>query len=225
VRGEVKGRSNNNDQPEIDWPTLPIILDSPLASRFTQVYRELKPFWDNEALQRVKQGRNPLGFRNLLTVDSHRAHLAMVNRLAQTAQPAIVIAGNGMCSSGRIVNYLKAMLHDPRHDVLFVGYQARGTPGRAIQVHGPDGGYVELDGERYKVSAKVTTIGGYSAHADQQGLLGFVTGMRHWPSDIRIVHGDAAAKATLAERFNAYYVRAGREVRVSIPVGSSKTDA
>lgn len=223
VRGEAHTRL------KLDWSSLPIILDSPLASRFTQVYRELEPFWDNEALRRVKQGRNPLGFSNLLTVDSHQAHLAMVKRLAQTAQPAIVIviviAGNGMCSSGRIVNYLKAMLHDPRHDVLFVGYQAQGTPGRAIQVHGPSGGYVELDGERYKIAAKVTTIGGYSAHADQKGLLGFVTRMRHWPSDIRIVHGDAAAKLTLAERFRANYEQAGREVRVSIPTGSNKADA
>jgi len=126
-----KGEAHSRFQ--LDWSSLPIILDSPLASRFTQIYRELEPFSDSEALQRVKQGRNPLGFGNLLTVDSHQAHLAMVNRLAQTAQPAIVTAGNGMCSSGRIVNYLQAMLHDPRHDVLFVGYQARGTPRRAIQ--------------------------------------------------------------------------------------------
>nr|WP_298138184.1 MBL fold metallo-hydrolase [uncultured Pseudomonas sp.] len=96
----------------INWPTLPIILDSPLASRFT--HRDLKPFWDNEALQRVKRGRNPLGFEQLLTVDSHQAHLAMVRHSADTARPATVIAGSGMRSSGRIVNYLKAMLHDPR---------------------------------------------------------------------------------------------------------------
>ncbi|MCG4455179.1 MBL fold metallo-hydrolase [Pseudomonas sp. MMS21-TM103] len=195
---------------EIDWPTLPIILDSPLASRFTRVYRELKPFWDNEALQRVKQGRNPLGFEQLLTVDSHQAHLAMVRHLAATARPAIVIAGNGMCSSGRIVNYLKAMLHDPRHDVLFIGYQAQGTPGRAIQMYGERGGYVYFDGERYKIGAKINTIGGYSAHADQKGLLGFVRRMRSWPSQVRIVHG---------ERIKAHYRQAHRNLELSIPSG------
>jgi len=61
---------------------------------------------------------------------------------------AIVIAASGMCAGGRVMGYLKAMLHDPRHDVLFVGYQARGTPGHAIQAYGPGGGYVDLDGER-----------------------------------------------------------------------------
>jgi metallo-beta-lactamase family protein len=219
VRDKVKGRANNNDQPEIDWPALPIILDSPLASRFTQVYRELKPFWDNEALQRVKQGRNPLGFEQLLTVDSHQAHLAMVRHLASTARPAIVIAGNGMCSSGRIVNYLKAMLHDSRHDVLFVGYQAQGTPGHAMQLYGPRGGYVDLDQERYKIAAKINTIGGYSAHADQQGLLRFVTGMRRWPEQVRIVHGDAKAKRELGEHLKALYKQAQRNLELLIPSG------
>jgi len=72
----------------------------------------------------------------------------MVHHLARTASPAIVIAGNGMCSGKRIVNCLKAMLGDARHNVLFVGYQAAGTPGRAIQIYGLKGGYVDLDGER-----------------------------------------------------------------------------
>ncbi len=225
VRAEVDAEQKVDPQSPVnstpDWPTLPIILDSPLASRFTQVYRELKPFWDNEALQRVKQGRNPLGFEQLLTVDSHQAHLAMVRHLASTARPAIVIAGNGMCSSGRIVNYLKAMLHDPRHDVLFIGYQAQGTPGRAMQMYGERGGYVDLDGERYKIGAKVHTIGGYSAHADQQGLLGFVTRMRGWPSQVRIVHGERSAKRELGERLKALYKKAQRNLELLIPSGTN----
>ncbi len=82
------------------WPDLPIILDSPLASRFTEVYQQLQPFWDKEALKRVSQGRTPLQFSNLLTVDSHSDHLSMVRHLADSARPAIVIAASGMCSGG-----------------------------------------------------------------------------------------------------------------------------
>ena len=59
-----------------------------------------------------------------------------------------------MCAGGRVVNYLKAMLGDPRHDVLFVGYQARGTPGNAIQTYGPRGGYVDIDDERIEIRAE-----------------------------------------------------------------------
>ncbi|WAJ35842.1 MBL fold metallo-hydrolase [Pseudomonas sp. GOM7] len=209
--------SRSSKAPALDWANLPIILDSPLASRFSAVYRELDHFWDAEARARLTKGRNPLAFRNLLTVDSHKAHLAMVNRLKQAAQPAIVIAGSGMCSSGRIVNYLKAMLGDERHDVLFVGYQADGTPGRQIQRFGPHNGYVEIDGERYDIRAQVHTIGGYSAHADQKGLLGFVSRMTRWPSEVRIVHGDVGAKAQLSETLQERYSLARRQVRVVIP--------
>lgn len=176
---------------------LPVILDSPLASRFTAVYRELKPFWDKEAHARLRQGHRPLSFDNLLTVENHKAHEKMVQHLASSGRPAIVIAGSGMCNAGRIVNYLKAMLGDERHDVLFVGYQAEGTPGRDIQTYGPRGGYVVLDGERYDIRARVETIGGYSAHADQQGLVNFVKGMKHKPREIRLVHGNARAKHAL----------------------------
>nr|WP_232106297.1 MBL fold metallo-hydrolase [Pseudomonas mendocina] len=208
--------STSRRGPELDWANLPIILDSPLASRFTQVYRELDHFWDAEARARLNEGRNPLSFRNLLTVDSHRAHLAMVNRLSQTAQPAIVIAGNGMCSSGRIVNYLKAMLGDERHDILFVGYQAEGTPGRQIQQFGPRGGYLVMDGQHYDIRAQVHTIGGYSAHADQDGLVGFVTRMRHWPAEVRIVHGENAAKQQLQQRVQECYELARRQVEIIV---------
>src|SRR5690606_137228 len=151
-----------------DWPQLPIILDSPLASRFTAAYRQLQPFWNQEALRRVQAGRRPLEFQQLITVDSHHDHLRMVQHLARAARPAIVIAGNGMCSSGRIVNYLKAMLGDSRHNVLFVGYQAKGTPGNTIQRYGPQGGYIDLEGERHTIRAGVSSLGGYSAHADQR---------------------------------------------------------
>jgi len=144
------------------------------------------------------------------TVDSHADPIAVVNHLTQTARPAIVIAGGGMCSGGRIVNYLKAMLHDPRHDVLFVGYQAQGTPGHAIQQYGPRGGYVDLDGERFDIRAKVTSIGGYSAHADQQGLVEFVTGMHQWPREIRVVHGEPQAKQVLAAQLHKQYERSNR---------------
>lgn len=202
---------------EPNWPELPIILDSPLASRFTAAYRELQPFWNQEALKRVQSGRRPLGFEQLITVDSHGEHLRMVQHLARTARPAIVIAGNGMCSSGRIVNYLKAMLGDSRHHILFVGYQAAGTPGRAIQRYGSSGGYVDLDGERVTIRAGISSIGGYSAHADQDGLVRFVTGMRRRPSLIRIVHGDPAAKQSLAQMLGEAYGRDQQKAEIVVP--------
>lgn len=201
----------------VDWPQLPIILDSPLASRFTKVYQSFSDYWSEDARERLQQGRAPLGFSQLITVDSHASHLQVVNYLTSTARPAIVIAGNGMCAGGRIVNYLKAMLGDSRHNVLFVGYQARGTPGAAIQMHGPRGGYVELDRERFDILAGVSTVNGYSAHADQAGLVAFVTGMDEWPAQIRLVHGEPTAKKSLGQVLEHKYSLQKRAVELIIP--------
>jgi metallo-beta-lactamase family protein len=184
----------------IPWGELSIVVDSPLAADFTAGYARLQPHWDAEARRKLAAGRHPLDFAQLITVDQHAAHLKMVDALARSARPAIVIAASGMCSGGRIVNYLEAMLGDPRHDVLFCGYQAAGTPGRAIQQFGPKGGYVELDGQRITIRAAIHTIGGYSAHADQADLLNFIGRMRTPPRQVRLVHGDDAAKQTLAQR-------------------------
>lgn len=94
------------------------------------------------------------------------------------------------------------MLGDERHDVLFVGYQAEGTPGRDIQRYGPENDYVVLDGERYTIRAGVETIGGCSAHADQQGLIDVVKGRKQIPTDIRLVHEEESAKQALRQMLN-----------------------
>mgnify|MGYP003575268292 CR=1 FL=1 len=206
------------------WPELPIILDSPLAHRFTEAYRELQPYWNQEAREQLAAGRDPLAFDNLISIDSHADHVAVVNHLTQTARPAIVIAGGCMCAGGRIVNYLKAMLGDARHNVLFVGYQAKGTPGQFIQQYGPKGGYVELDGERYDIRAGITSIGGYSAHADQQGLVDFVTGMKEWPTEIRVVHGEERAKTELAASLKKTYRQHYDEITILATHTGQQTD-
>ncbi|OUS80698.1 MBL fold metallo-hydrolase RNA specificity domain-containing protein [Pseudomonas putida] len=184
------------DGEPIDWSQLPIILDSPLAQRITRVYRELHEYWNAEARARVAAGRDPLGFSQLISVDTHDRHQQVVNYLKSTGRPAIVIAGNGMCSGGRIVNYLKAMLGDPRHEVMFVGYQAKGTPGAVIQASEGAEGFVQidLDGDMHDVRAKVISMHGYSGHADQGGLVRFAMGGRTPAGRVLLVHGDSSAK-------------------------------
>ncbi|WP_160154384.1 MBL fold metallo-hydrolase RNA specificity domain-containing protein [Microbulbifer sp. ALW1] len=200
------------------WIDLPVIIDSPLASRFTEAYRRLEKYWDQEARDVIHQGRHPLSFEQLLTVDDHATHQKMVNRLAQTKQPAIVIAASGMCAGGRIVNYLKAMLEEKRHNIVFVGYQAKGTPGRDIQKYGKQHGYVELDGERVTINAGIETIGGYSAHADQSDLLEFIRLMQRKPQTVRIVHGDDKAKQALQDKI----IREGLAEKAKVPRATDK---
>jgi len=200
------------------WQDIEIVIDSPLASKFTAVYRKLEPYWDKEARLRVSKGRHPLSFDQLTTINDHESHIRTVEYLKKTARPTIVLAASGMCAGGRIVNYLKALIGDHRTDILFVGYQAQGTLGHDIQKYGPRGGYAifedEGDGERHEINARVHTISGYSAHADQKDLLNFVKRMRRKPSEIRIVHGDDEAKQILKKRFQELL---GHSTNVVIP--------
>ncbi|AOY87142.1 MBL fold hydrolase [Marinobacter salinus] len=190
--------------PGMAWQDLEIVVDSPLAAEFTRIYRDLKPFWDAEATELVKEGRHPLSFEQLTVIDSHEDHLNAVEYLTKSHRPCVVLAGSGMCAGGRVVNYLKAMLGDSRNDVLFVGYQAAGTPGRDILLYGPRGGWVALDGEKYDIRARVHQVGGYSAHAGQSDLVRFVTGIPGAPREIRIVHGDPDAKMALKKCLSSH---------------------
>ncbi len=198
---ELEGLITRHGQDEVasnlPWKELEIIVDSPLAARFTHAYDQLHHLWDAEAKRLIARGRHPLAFDQLLTVEDHAAHLRIVDYLQKSGRPAIVIAASGMCSGGRVVNYLKAMLGDPRHDVMFVGYQAAGTPGQIIQKYGPRGGYIDLDGQRISIRAGIHTLSGYSAHADQNGLVRFVQRIRKGEKRVVLVHGDAGAKAAL----------------------------
>ncbi|RNF48785.1 MBL fold metallo-hydrolase [Marinomonas hwangdonensis] len=199
-QNKQKAVSHTRSGVPLKWEDMDIIIDSPLASRFTRVYRSLEPYWDAEAKRRVNAGRHPLSFEQVTTIDDHDTHLKTVSYLQRQTRPAIVIAASGMCAGGRMVNYLKALLGDARNDVLFVGYQANGTPGRDIlRYHDQPNGYVMFDGERYPIKVKVQQISGYSAHAGQRDLLNFIKGMRVRPGKVHLVHGDDRAKQTLKD--------------------------
>lgn len=181
---------------KIDCPILKgvdVLIDSPLAQRFTDLYNELQEYWDDEAQQVLTWDDQPLVFENLVEIGNHADHRETMQYIKDSELPAVVIAASGMCSGGRVVNYLKEFLGNPTTDVVFVGYQAEGTPGRYIQ----DSDWVRLDGKRYDVRAKTHTLSGYSAHADQSDLLRFVEGMQEAPKGIRLVHGETEAKAAL----------------------------
>ncbi|WP_158174554.1 MBL fold metallo-hydrolase [Grimontia hollisae] len=184
-----------NEAEKQAWSTLPVVLDSPMAAKVTEQYRTFKALWGEEAKWRVEAGRHPLAFEQCITIDSHQDHQALVNRLKQTGEPAIVVAASGMCNGGRILNYLEALLPDARTDVILAGYQARGTLGRQLQ---QGLSRVEIDNQCIEVNAHIHTMSGYSAHADQADLLAFIQGIPTRPKEVRIVHGDHDAQEALA---------------------------
>ncbi len=177
-----------------------VIVDSPLASRFTELYKEMQEFWGLEAQHLMRTDDQPLVFENLTTVGHHREHRDTLDYLQNSKLPAIVIAGSGMCTGGRVVNYLKRFISNPNTDIVFVGYQAHGTPGQYIS-RGSQ--WVRLDGRKYEIASEVHRISGYSAHGDQADLIEFVQGMTEVPKQIRLVHGEYQPKRTFAEKLTA----------------------
>jgi metallo-beta-lactamase family protein len=118
-----------------------------------------------------------------------------------------VIAGSGMCTGGRILHHLKHNLWRPECDVILIGFQAQGTLGRRL-VDGAD--RVRLFQETIKVAARIHTVGGLSAHADQAGLMGWYGTFANRPP-VWLVHGEPGAQQTLAAILRARY---GADVRI-----------
>jgi len=172
-----------------------VIVDSPLATRFTEAYTAMSRFWGDEAQAVLQRDDQPLIFENLTTVNSHEEHMDTIKHIDRHELPAVVIAGSGMCSGGRVVNYLKRFIGKPETDIIFVGYQAYGTPGHYIQNKGQ---WVQLNGKRFEIRAAIHQLSGYSAHADQADLIKFVEGFEQRPLKIRLVHGEDEARAALA---------------------------
>ncbi len=174
------------------WQRLPIILDSPLALKVTQQYQQFKGLWNNEvAIDAEKHHRHPLCFEQLITVENHHEHQKLVNRLASTNEAAIVVSASGMCSGGRIMNYLQALLPNKQTDVILAGYQAQGTLGRQLQDGDPS---VFIADEKVIVNAHIRSMSGYSAHADQEDLLAFIKGIRSEIKQIHLIHGEPSTK-------------------------------
>jgi metallo-beta-lactamase family protein len=178
-------------------PDIPVYLDSPLAIKATQIFRRNKKYYDDEAGAIVEQGYDPFDMPNLTFTESTQESIAINERPG----PAIIIAGSGMCTAGRIKHHLKHNLWREGTSIVIVGFQAQGTTGRRI-VDGAK--QVRIFREDITVRAKVFTIGALSAHADQDDLLDWVGHFESKPR-VFVIHGEAKASETLANKIQERY--------------------
>jgi metallo-beta-lactamase family protein len=184
-------------------PSNPVFLDSPLSINLTEVYRRHIPDLDTETKSLMAQGIDPFNFpglRNTVTGEQSK----LINNLNQST----IIAGSGMCQGGRVVHHLKHNLWRADSSVVFVGYQARMTLGRAIV----DGAKkVHIFGEPIAVKARIFTINGFSAHADQETLLQWLAGSGR--ARIVLNHGEEGAAQNLTKKL----IQQGRQAEVAEP--------
>jgi metallo-beta-lactamase family protein len=171
-------------------PILPVYVDSPSATDVTQIYLRHPEELDEECLAELRHGEEPL----------HTAHCSFVRaveeskRLNDLRGPAIIVSASGMATGGRILHHLAHRLPDPRTTVLLVGFQALGTRGRQLQNGAKT---VRLFGTDVPVQARIETIHGLSAHADQVEMLRWLGGFQGAPKTAYLVHGEPQAAQAL----------------------------
>lgn len=169
-----------------------VYVDSPMATTATEVFRKNAQVFDEETKAYIMRGDNPLDFKNLKFTRT----TAESQALNMDKSPKIIISASGMCEAGRIRHHLKHNLWDPRASVVFVGYQAEGTLGRILVEGTKD---VTLFGEAVHVNAEIYNLEGFSGHADQNGLLAWISGFQKKPKQVFLVHGEEDSKKDFAK--------------------------
>lgn len=167
-----------------DLPDFQVYIDSPLAVEATNVFnKNVEACFDEEAMELVKQGINPISFPGLnLAVSSVES-----KNINFVSEPKVIISASGMCEAGRIRHHLKHNLWRPECTILFVGYQANGTVGRAI-LEGAKS--IKLFGEEIEIHAEIRKMEGISGHADKKGLLHWINEFSPKPQKVFVVHGE-----------------------------------
>jgi metallo-beta-lactamase family protein len=172
-------------------PASAVFLDSPMAIEATEIYDRAEGEHDEELIRRIDAGDNPFAagrFQRCRTVEQSKA-------LNARSEPAVIVAGSGMANGGRVVHHLLHRLGDPRNTVIFAGFQAAGTRGRALV----DGATtVGIQGRSVPVRAEIVQLHGLSAHADQAELLRWVAALPGPPARIFLNHGEDAPRKALA---------------------------
>jgi len=172
---------------------IPIHVDSPMAIHAIRIFMKHREAHGREMQSLLANGEDPLGLRHV-HLDSRVEDSKALNDLSY---PAIIVSASGMATGGRVLHHLAYRLGDHRTTVLFVGFQAAGTRGRALQ----DGAEkIKLHGREIRVRARIETIDGLSAHADRGEILDWLGAAERLPESVHLVHGEPEARHALAER-------------------------
>ena len=177
-----------------EFPGFEVFVDSPLAVQATSIFKEhYTECYDEEAMDLIEKGINPITFHGLrlsITSDESRA-------INFDDKPKVILSASGMCDAGRIKHHLKHNLWRKESTILFVGYQAVGTLGRALVEGAQD---VRIFGEDIHVNAEIIRLPGISGHADNQGLMRWASAFKEKPKRVFVAHGDDQVCDIFAKR-------------------------
>ncbi len=179
-------------------PLLPLYLDSPMASKASDIYRHHPNYYDEETAKLLREGESPLDYPKQIITNN----ITESQAIETAPRPYMIVASNGMLTGGRVVGHLRNLIDDPTATILFVGYQGEGTLGAHLQAGATE---VKIDGQMRAVRCRTRSISGFSAHADESELLawleGFAAGKKPgdpgYPRRVFLVHGDPEAQIAL----------------------------
>lgn len=178
-------------------PAVPVFLDSPLAIRVTDIYKNATGLFNEETKKAIAAGDDVFSFDKLTFVTSGRDSKALVG----VAGPKIIIAGSGMSHGGRIIHHERIYLGDPKNTLLIVGYQSPGSIGRQLQEGAKE---ITVGDERIPVAANIETIHGFSGHRDVNGLLDFIRDSQGSLATLFVTMGEQKSSQYLAQRARDY---------------------
>jgi metallo-beta-lactamase family protein len=186
-------------------PHILVFFDSPMAVSITEIFEGHLELFDKEARAIIKSGKSPFSFPGLTRVSTTEESKG-INRISGSI---MIIAGSGMCNGGRIKHHLVSNISRRESTILFVGYQAVGTLGRQI-VDGAK--MVRILGKKYRVKARIVQMNGFSAHADRDELLHWLSAIKNQPRGVFVVHGEEEVALSFAD-----FVRGKLGWNVSVP--------
>jgi metallo-beta-lactamase family protein len=186
-------------------PQLPVFLDSPMAIKITEVFKDHPELYDRALTEAIQNHERPFSFPGL-KISSTTNESKAINEIRHSI---MVIAGSGMCTGGRVKHHLVNNISEQKNTIMFVGYQAVGTLGRSI-VDGIE--RVRILGEKRDVKARIVQVHGFSAHADKMEMLSWLGKIKQPPKGIFVVHGEAESAKAFGE-----FLRENGDWEVTVP--------
>ena len=178
-------------------PRLPLYLDSPMASKATEIYRRHGEYYDEEMRRLLAQREDPLDYPGAQVTNE----IERSREISKAPRPYMIVASNGMLTGGRVLNHLRERIDDPAATLLFVGYQGEGTLGAQLQQGVRE---VRIDGATREVRCQIRSISGFSAHADESELLDWIGAFaKPRLRRVFIIHGDPDAQAAIEPKIRA----------------------
>jgi Cft2 family RNA processing exonuclease len=185
-------------------PEMPLFLDSPMASKASDIYRRHADYFDEDTRRLLESGNPPLDYPD----QTETRDVNDSQRIETTQRPYMIVASNGMLTGGRVLGHLRNLVGDPAATLLFVGYQGEGTLGAHLQAGATT---IKLDGQVRQVRCNVRSISGFSAHADEPELLDWLrhfaegksAGAPGFPRTVFLVHGDPDAQIAIEPKVQA----------------------